>query len=149
MTEENKKNNPEEETSVKEEEIPEKFKDLVEKIEKLNVADLAKLVEVLEKKFGVSPMMAAAPAAGAQGGSEGQGAEGGEEKSSFDIEIKDAGAQKIAVVKLVKEITGKGLREAKELVDGAPKVIKEGVKKEEAEEIKQKLEEAGATVELK
>lgn len=106
--------------------------------------DLAELVKVLEEKFGVSamPVAAAAPAAAAEQG-------GAEEKSAFNIELTSAGEQKISVIKVVKEITGLGLKEAKDLVDGAPKVIKEGVKKEEAEEIKNKLQEAGAVVELK
>jgi large subunit ribosomal protein L7/L12 len=129
-------------------EVPEKFKDLVEKIEKLSVLELADLVKILEEKFGVSGMpMAAVPAAGAAVGEQAGGT--AEEKTSFDIELKNAGEQKISVIKVVKEITGQGLKEAKDLVDGAPKVIKEGVKKEEAEEMKKKLEEAGATVELK
>ena len=107
--------------------------------------DLADLVKVLEEKFGVSAMpMATAPAAGAAGGEA-----SAEEKSEFNIELTSVGAQKIAVIKVVKEITGLGLKEAKDIVDGAPNVLKEGVKKEEAEEIKKKLEEAGAGVELK
>lgn len=126
--------------------IPEKFKDLVKKIEELSVLDLAELVKVLEEKFGVSAaapmMMSAAPAAGT-----GEG--GAAEKTEFKVELKSAGGQKIAVIKVVKEITGLGLKEAKEVVDAAPKIIKEGIKKEEAEEIKKKLEEAGASVELK
>lgn len=126
--------------------IPEKFKDLVKKIEELSVLDLAELVKVLEEKFGVSAsapmMMSAAPAVGA-----GEG--GAAEKTEFAVELKSVGGQKIAVIKVVKEITGLGLKEAKEIVDAAPKIIKEGIKKEEAEEIKQKLEEAGASVELK
>jgi len=125
--------------------VPEKFKSIVETLEKMSVLDLSELVKVLEDKFGVSaaaPMaMAAAP--GAVAGAE------AEEKSEFNIELKAAGGQKIQVIKVVREITGKGLKDAKDLVDGAPKVIKEGVKKEEAEELKKKLEEAGATVELK
>lgn len=140
MTEEKKK-------KEKEVKVPEKFKSLVEQIEKLSVSDLAELVKVLEDKFGVSamPVVSAAPAAGAttpDGGT-------AEEKSSFDIELKESGDQKISVIKVVKEITGQGLKEAKDLVDSAPKVIKQGLKKEEAEELKKKLEEAGATVELK
>ena len=124
-------------------EVPKKFKDLVKQIEELSVLDLAELVKVLEDKFGVSAMpMAAAPAGAAP-------AEAGEEKSIFDIELKSAGEQKISVIKVVKEITNQGLKEAKDMVDGAPKIIKEGVKKEEAEELKKKLEEAGAIVELK
>jgi large subunit ribosomal protein L7/L12 len=132
----------------KEVEVPAKFKDLVKQIEELSVLDLAELVKVLEEKFGVSamPMAAVSAAGGAMSAAEGGG---GEEKSEFNIEIKEAGDQKISVIKVVKEITGLGLKEAKDMVDGVPKIIKEGVKKEEAEEIKKKLEEAGATVELK
>jgi len=134
-----------EEKTKKEVKVPEKFKSLVEQIEKLSVLDLAELVKVLEEKFGVSSMpVAVAPVAGVAS------AEGGaEEKSAFDVEIKSAGDQKIAVIKAIKEITGQGLKEAKDLVDDAPKVIKQGVKKEEAEEMKKKLEQAGAVVELK
>ena len=125
--------------------IPSKFKDIVEQIEKMTVLDLAELVKLLEEKFGVSSMpVAVAPVAGGP-------AEAGaaEEKSVFNIELKNAGEQKIAVIKVVKEITGLGLKDAKDLVDAAPKQIKENVKKEEAEEMKKKLEEAGAIVELK
>ena len=140
MTEEKKTEEKKEEVKV-----PSKFKDLVKQIEELSVMDLADLVKVLEEKFGVSAMpMAAAPAAGAAGGEA-----AAEEKSEFNIELTSVGAQKIAVIKVVKEITGLGLKEAKDIVDGAPNVLKEGVKKEEAEEIKKKLEEAGAGVELK
>ncbi len=126
--------------------VPEKFKKLVEEIEKMSVLDLSELVKVLEDKFGVSAaapamMMAAAPAAG--------GAAAAEEKTEFNVELSGAGANKISVIKVVKEITGLGLAEAKGLVDGAPKMIKEGVKKEEAEEMKKKIEEAGGSVNLK
>lgn len=127
-------------------EIPEKFKDLVEKIEKMTVLDLAELVKILEEKFGVS----AAPAAVAVATPAAD--EGGapvEEKTSFSVELKAVGEQKINVIKAIKEITGLGLKEAKDLVDGAPKIVKEGVKKEEAEEIRKKLSEVGATVEIK
>lgn len=126
-------------------EVPAKFKDLVEQIEKLSVVDLSELVKVLEDKFGVSaaaPVMAMAAAPGA-------GAAQAEEKTSFDVELTASGDNKIAVIKAVKEITGLGLKEAKDLVDGAPKVIKAGVKKEEAEEMRKKLTEAGANVTLK
>lgn len=127
-------------------EVPEKFKTLVEQIEKLSVLDLAELVKVLEGKFGVSAaapmMMSAAPAAGGD-------AAATEEKSSFNVELTGAGSNKIAVIKVVREVTGKGLKEAKDLVDGAPKVVKEGASKEEAEALKKQLEEAGATVALK
>ncbi|HLC70142.1 MAG TPA: 50S ribosomal protein L7/L12 [Patescibacteria group bacterium] len=126
-------------------EVPEKFKALVEQIEKMSVLDLAELVKILEDKFGVSAaapamMMAAAPGATAAPA---------EEKTEFSVELAEAGANKINVIKAVKEITGLGLADAKALVDGAPKMIKEGVKKEEAEEMKKKIEEAGGKVNLK
>ena len=142
-----KKEKPKVAEKVKDEkvEVPAKFKNLVGEIEKMSITDLAELVKILEKKFGVSPMVAAAAAPAAGGGPVAEA----EEKTEFAIELKDAGAQKIQVIKVVREITGKGLKEAKDIVDAAPKVIKENVKKEEAEEIKKKLEEAGATVELK
>lgn len=124
-------------------EIPKEFQKLVEQIEKMSVLELNELVKVLEKRFGVSAaaVAVAGPAAGGEGG--------GEEQSSFTVELADAGAQKIAVIKAVKEACGLGLKEAKDLVDGAPSVVKEGVKKEEAEALKAKLEEAGAKVNLK
>lgn len=131
----------------KETKIPEKFKKLVEEIEKMSVLDLSELVKILEEKFGVSaaaPIMAGAvPAAGA-----GE-ADAVEEKTEFDVELTAAGAQKINAIKAVREITGLGLKEAKDLVDGAPKVIKEKISKKDAEEAKKKLEDAGATVTLK
>ena len=127
-------------------EIPKKFEKLVKEIEELSALDLSELVHVLEDHFGVSaaaPVAVAAPAAGGDAG-----ADAADEKSEFDVILKDAGAQKVAVIKAVKEVTGLGLGEAKAVVDGAPKPVKEGVPKEEAEELKAKLEEAGATVEL-
>jgi large subunit ribosomal protein L7/L12 len=124
--------------------VPAKFAPLVEQIEKMSVLEMSELVKVLEDKFGVS---AAAPVAAAA--APGAGAAAGEEKTEFNVELKEAGAQKIQVIKAVREITGKGLKEAKDLVDGAPKVLKENVKKSEAEEMKKKLEAAGAKVELK
>lgn len=128
----------------KEIKVPAKFKQLVEEIEKMSVMDLAELVKVLEEKFGVSPAVAtAAPTA------VGAPTEVAEEKTAFIVELKDAGSQKIQVIKAVREITGKSLKEAKDLVDKAPQMVKENVKKEEAEELKKKLEEAGAIVELK
>ena len=130
-------------------EIPDKYKDIVEKIESLSVLELSELVEILEKKFGVSGVGAPVAVSAAGGAVSGGGNEAEAEKDTFNVELTDAGSQKIAVVKVVKEITGLGLKEAKDMVDAAPKVIKEGVKKEEAEEIKKKLEEAGAKVELK
>jgi large subunit ribosomal protein L7/L12 len=118
----------------------EKFQDIISKIEGLSVLELSELVKALEEKFGVSAsaMMAAAPAAGA----------GADEKTSWNVVLKSGGEQKINVIKIVKEVTGLGLKEAKDLVDGAPKAVKEGMKKEEADELKKKLEEAGAVVEL-
>ena len=125
--------------------IPEKFKGFVGEIEKMNVMDLAELVKVLEVKFGVSaaPTMAVGTPTGSVGAAD------IEEKSSFNVELKEAGSQKIAVIKVVRELTSLSLKEAKDMVDGAPKTIKAGVAKAEAEEIKKKLEEAGAVVELK
>jgi large subunit ribosomal protein L7/L12 len=118
---------------------------LVSEIEKLSVLDLAELVKVLEDHFGVS---AAAPVAVAAVGGGGEAAEAAEEKSEYNIFLAGAGEKKIDVIKAVREITGLGLAESKALVDGAPKMVKEKVKKEEAEEAQKKLEEAGATVEL-
>ncbi|MBI4215352.1 MAG: 50S ribosomal protein L7/L12 [Parcubacteria group bacterium] len=129
--------------------VPEKFKSLVESIEKLSVLDLAELVKVLEKKFGVSAaapamMMAAAPLAGGAAP-----AAAVEEKTSFDVELTSAGANKINIIKAVRELTGLGLKDAKDLVDAAPKMIKQGVTKEEAENMKKKIEEGGGKVTLK
>lgn len=132
-----------EETNVQAEavEVPAKFKDIVSKIEEMSVLELNELVKVFEKKFGVSAVaVAAAPAAGAGAA---------EEKSEFNIELTSAGDTKIAVIKVVKDVAALGLKEAKDLVDGAPSMIKQGVKKEEAEEIKKKIEEAGGKVTLK
>jgi large subunit ribosomal protein L7/L12 len=126
--------------------VPEKFKSLVEQIEKLSVLDLAELVKVLEDKFGVSaaaPVMAMAAGAGAGA------AAPAEEKTSFNVELTGSGANKIGVIKVIREITQIGLKEAKDLVDGAPKMVKEGATKQEAEEMKKKLEAAGAQVTLK
>jgi large subunit ribosomal protein L7/L12 len=121
------------------------FDNIVSEIEKLSVLELSELVKTLEDKFGVSaaaPMMAAMPGAGA-------GAGAVEEKTEFTVELTDAGANKINVIKVVREATGKGLKEAKDLVDAAPKAIKENIAKAEAEELKKKLEEAGAKVTMK
>jgi len=133
-------------TEEKEAVIPDKFKSLVETIEKLSVLDLAELVKILEKKFGVS---AAAPVMIMAGGANGAPAAEVEEKTSFNVELSEAGGNKIAVIKAIRELTEMGLKDAKDLVDGAPKMVKEGVKKEEAEAMKKKLEEAGAKVTLK
>jgi large subunit ribosomal protein L7/L12 len=135
----------EEKTETKE--IPKKFKELVEQIDKLSVLELSELVHVLEDHYGVS---AAAPAAAVAAPAAGSGEEApaAEEKTSFNIILSAAGDQKINVIKAVREITGLGLSESKAVVDGAPKPVKEGVTKAEAEEAKAKLEAAGATVEL-
>jgi len=128
-------------------EVPAKFKDLVASIEKMTVLDLAELVKVLEEKFGVSaaaPMMAFAGAAPAAG----EAAEV-EEKTAFDVELTEAGSNKIGVIKAIRELTEIGLKDAKDLVDSAPKVLREGVGKEDAAAMKKKLEEAGAKVTLK
>jgi large subunit ribosomal protein L7/L12 len=132
-----------EETQI---EVPEKFKSLVEIIEKMSVLDLAELVKILEKKFGVSASAPAMMMAAMPGGA---AAEPVEEKDSFDVELTDGGSNKIAVIKAVRTMTDMGLKDAKDLVDGAPKVLKEGVKKEEAEKMKKELEAAGAKVTLK
>lgn len=119
----------------------EKLQDIISKVEGLTVVELAELIKMMEEKFGVSaamPAMAGGPAAGGEA----------EEKTAWNVLLKASGDQKINAIKAVREITGLGLKEAKDLVDAAPKVIKEGVKKEEAEEYKKKLEAAGATAEL-
>lgn len=124
-------------------ETPAKFKDIVHAIDTMTVLDLHELVKHLEEKFGVSAAaVAAAPAAGA-------GAAAGEEKTAFTVELKDGGGSKISVIKVIKEALGLGLKEAKDLVDGAPKVLKEGMKKEDAEKLKKDIEAAGGKVELK
>jgi len=130
------------ETTVTPVEIPAKFKSLVETIEKMSVLDLNELVKLLEKKFGVSAQAAAvaAPAAGVAAG---------EEKSTFAVHLASAGATKIAVIKVVKEVLALGLKEAKDLVDAAPALLKDGVKKEDAEKMKKDIEAAGGKVELK
>ncbi len=129
-------------------EVPAKFKDLVEQIEKLSVLDLAELVKVLEEKFGVT---AAAPVAMAMAPAAGGAAAGGdaEEKTSFNVELTGAGEQKINVIKALREVTALSLKEAKDLADAAPAMVKEGASKEEADKIKAALEAAGATVTLK
>ena len=121
----------------------EKIEKLIEEIDSLTVVELADLVKAIEEKYGVSAVAAAAPAAA------GAAAGAAEEKSSFDVVLTEAGDQKIKVIKVVRDATGLGLKEAKDLVDGAPKTIKEGVSKEEAEDLKAKFTEVGATVELK
>jgi len=138
MSEEEKKE------EKKEVEVPAKFKSLVEEIEKMSVLDLAELVKILEEKFGVSAAapvaaMVAAPVAG----------EAAEEKTSFDVELTELGSDKIGAIKVVRSATELGLKEAKELVESAPKVLKEGATKEEAEDMKKQLEAVGCKVTLK
>ena len=124
------------------------IKKIAEELVNLSVKDVSELANILKDEYGIEPAAAAtvAVAGGAAGGD--AGADASEEKTNFDITLKSAGASKRAVVKLVKEITGLGLKDAKDMVDGAPKAIKEGVPKEEAESAKKQLEEAGAEVEL-
>ena len=119
-----------------------KIEEILEAIDSLTVVELSELVKGIEEKYGVSAVAAAAPAAGAGA------APAAEEKSTFNVVLKEVGANKIQVIKVVRDATGLGLKEAKELVDGAPKTVKEGVCKEEAEEIKAKFTEVGAVVEL-
>jgi large subunit ribosomal protein L7/L12 len=138
-----KQSSGEEKDEKEEVEVPKKFKSIVDSIEQMSVLDLHELVKLLEKKFNVTAgAVAVATAPGA-------GAEAAEEKTSFNVELTEVGGQKIAVIKAVKEILGLGLKEAKDLVDGAPAMLKEGVKKEDAQEIQKKIEEAGGKVELK
>jgi large subunit ribosomal protein L7/L12 len=121
---------------------PAKFKSLIEQVEKMSVLELHELVKALEKRFGVSAQAVAVAATGAAAGA-------GEEQSEFTVELTEVGAQKIGVIKVVKEALGLGLKEAKDIVDSAPSVLKEGMKKADAEALKAKLEEAGAKVTLK
>lgn len=124
--------------------MSDKFNKIIEEVEKMTVLELSELVKAIEEKFGVSaaaPMMVAAAT--------GAGESAVEEKTSFDVELKSAGEQKIQVIKAIREVTGLGLKEAKDIVDAAPKVIKSGMPKAEAEQLKEKLQAAGAVVELK
>lgn len=142
VTEEKKEETPNDDASEGEDvEVPAEFKDIVEKIETMSVLELHKLVKLLEKKFGVSAQAVAVAGAGA--------GDAGEEKTEFDVELTSDGGAKIPVMKVVKEILGLGLKEAKDMVENLPTTLKAGVKKEEAEEMKAKLEEAGGKVELK
>ena len=124
--------------------VPEKYKTVVEHVEKLTAIELSELVKILEEKFGVS---AAAPTMVAAGG--GAGAAAAEEKTEFTVELTEAGANKINVIKVVREVTGLVLKEAKDIVDAAPKAVKENMPKADAEALKKKLEEAGAKVTMK
>lgn len=121
--------------------MSDKIQDLISKIESLTTAEVVELVKAMEEKFGIS---AAAPVAA----SSASGVQNADEKSSFNVVLKSAGDQKLNVIKVVREITNLGLKEAKDLVEGAPKTVKEGVSKDEAENMKKKLEEVGATVEI-
>lgn len=124
-------------------EVPEKFKKLVEQVETMSVLDLHELVKALEKRFGVSAAAVAVAAPGAGAGA------AAEEKDSFAVHLTDAGAQKVQVIKAVKDVLALGLKEAKDLVDAAPSLLKDGLKKAEAEDFKAKIEAAGGKVELK
>lgn len=143
MAEEQKPASAEATAGKKDVAVPEKFKSLVEQIEKMSVLDLAELVKILEDKFGVS---AAAPVAMMAGAAVAAPAE---EKDSFDVELTAIGTDKIGAIKVVRELTQLGLKEAKDLVEGAPKKVKEGAKKEDAENMKKKLEAVGCKVALK
>lgn len=121
--------------------MSEKHNDIIEKLESLSVVEIADLVKKLEEKWGISAQMMAAAGGGAS-------AAAAEEKTSFNVFLKSGGEQKINVIKVLREATGLGLKEAKDMADAAPRVVKENLKKEEAEELKKKLEEVGATVEL-
>ena len=152
MAEEVKKEEVKEEAKSEEKksdkvEVPKEFSSLVKELDKMSALEISKFVKFLEEYWNVS---AAAPAAAVAAAPAAGGEEGGaeESKSEFDVTLKDAGAQKVAVIKAVKDITGLGLGEAKAIVDGAPKVVKEKMPKEEAEAAKKTLEDAGATVEL-
>lgn len=145
MTEEKKQSETKEEKQ--EVEVPKKFQSLVSEIEKMSVLDLSELVKILEDKFGVSAAAPMAVAGVAASADEGGTAE--DVKSEFTVELTTTGDNKIGVIKAIREVTQLGLKEAKDLADGAPKAVKEGVKKEEAEEMKKKLEKAGGTVTLK
>ena len=124
-------------------EVPEKFKKLVEQVESMSVLELHELVKALEARFGVSAQATVVAGAGGEAGA------GAEEKDSFNVELKEIGEQKVQVIKAIKDVLGLGLKEAKDLTESAPAVIKEGVKKEEAEAIKKAIEDAGGKVELK
>ena len=125
-------------------EIPAKFEKIVKEIESMSVLDLNELVKVFENKFGVSATAVATPAS-----SQGSGSEAEEEKSTASVELTDSGANKIAIIKVVKEVLGLGLKEAKDLVDAAPSMIKADMKKEDAQALKKQIEDAGGKVALK
>ncbi len=125
------------------------LKEFAEQLVNLSVKEVNELANILKDEYGIEPAAAAGPVMVAGGAAGGDGEGGGDEKSSFDVILKSPGGAKLAIVKLVKELTGLGLKEAKELVDGAPKPVKEGIAKDEAEALKKQLEEAGAEVELK
>ncbi len=125
------------------------LKDFAEQLVNLSVKEVNELANILKDEYGIEPAAAAGPVMVAGGAAGGDADGGGEEQTSFDVILKSPGGAKLAIVKLVKELTGLGLKDAKELVDGAPKAVKEGVDKDEAEGLKKQLEEAGAEVELK
>lgn len=143
--EEEEENEEDSEDSEEEIEVPDKFEDLIEQIESLTVAELAELVDILEEKFGVTPAAAAPQGSGQANAGEG---EEGSEQSSFDVVLEEIGDAKIKVIKAIREITGKGLKESKDLVDSAPEPIQESVSEDKANEIKEQVEEAGGTVKI-
>lgn len=127
--------------------MEDKYKGIIEKVEKLTVVELAELVKALEEKFGVSAAAMAVAAPGAGAAEEGEASR--KEQTAFTVILTDAGQNKIQVIKVVRDVTGLGLKESKDLVDAAPKAVKENIKKEEADELAKKLAEAGAKAELK
>ena len=137
-----------EEKKTEKVEVPKEFEKIVAELDKMSALDISKFVKFLEEYWGVSAAAPAVAVAAAPGAAGGEAAPAEEEKSEYDVILKDAGAQKVAVIKAVKDITGLGLGEAKAVVDGAPKPVLEKAKKEDAESAKKALEEAGATVEL-
>jgi large subunit ribosomal protein L7/L12 len=147
MSDEEKKQDASNQDDFKQEaEVPEKFKSIVESIEKLSVLELSELVKILEDKFGVS---ASAPMVMAQAGPGAGEVEAAEEKTQFDVELTDPGSNKIAVIKVIRAHTELGLKEAKDMVDNVPKVIKSGIAKDDAEKLKKEFEEAGGKAVLK
>lgn len=148
MAEEVKNNEEKKEEKSEKVEVPKEFSDITKQLDKMSALEISKFVKFLEEYWGVSAAAPAVAVAAPAGGAEGGEAAAEESKSELDVNLKEVGAQKVAVIKAVKDITGLGLGEAKALVDGAPKVIKEKMPKEEAEAAKKTLEEAGATVEL-
>ena len=148
MEEQKEEKKEEKKEGKKEEKVSKKLEEIIKTVEELSVMELADLVKALEDKFGVSATPQVVASAGVAGGAEGEEG-GGEKKESVSVILQDAGQSKVQIIKAIKEIMGLGLKESKDLVDAAPKALKENIPVSEAEEIKKKLEEAGATVEIK